>query len=318
MLLGSDGEALLLLKKEFPELNYVQLPAYNITYTRNGRFLKWKLLLKLPQLKKTMKAENKVVKKLVEEGKIQGIISDSRLGVFAKKVPSVFMTHQLNVLSGNTSYFSSKLHQKVIKKFSECWVPDLGGPINLSGKLGHLTKTNLNIKYIGPLSRMTQKDIPKKFDVLCLLSGPEPQRRLLEEKLIAVFSTSEKKVALVQGKVGVHKTVTLRKNTTVYNFLETEGLETLINQSKLVISRSGYTTIMDLAVMNKPALFIPTPGQYEQKYLAKKLSDQGILPSCKQENFTEEKLKKIPLFKGLSGFSAREDYHDLFALFEGK
>tara|TARA_R100000935_G_scaffold27288_2_gene47423 strand:- start:4166 stop:5122 length:957 start_codon:yes stop_codon:yes gene_type:complete len=316
VLLGSDGAALLLLRKEFPTLTYIELPAYDVTYTKKGSFFKWKLLLKLPHIKKTMTAEKKVVQQLVAENKIQGIISDNRMGVLSKKVPSVFLTHQLNVLSGNTSYFSSKIHQKIIKNFTECWVPDVSGPINLSGKLGHLTETDLPITYIGPLSRMARKDLPKKFDVLCILSGPEPQRTMLEEKLMEVFSSSAKKVALVQGKVHGEKTKQVLNGISVYNYLETAGLEMLINQSEVVVSRSGYTTLMDLAVLNKPAFFIPTPGQYEQKYLAKKLKEQGIVPSCKQENFTEKKLKKVSLYKGLQGFSARADYSDLFGLFE--
>ncbi len=317
--MGSDGAALWLLKKEFPALEYIELPAYNVTYTKKGTFFKWKLLLKLPHLKKTITAEKKVVKQLVSEGKIQGIISDSRMGVLSQKVPSVFMTHQLNVLSGNTSYFSSKIHQKIIKNFTECWVPDVAGPINLSGKLGHMTvATNLPVKYIGPLSRMSKKKQTKKFDVLCLLSGPEPQRTILEKKLLETFSKSEKKVALVQGLVGKEKTRLLSKNITVYNYLETEGLETLINESDVVVARSGYTTIMDLAVLNKPAFFIPTPGQYEQKYLADTLKEQGVVPSCQQDKFTEKKLHKIALYKGLGGFSAREDYSELFGLFEGE
>ena len=318
VLLGSDGAALILLKKEFPTLESIELPAYHVSYAKNGNFLKWKLLLKLPHILKTVQAEKKIVKNLVAEDKIQGIISDNRMGILSEKVPSVFITHQLNVLSGSTSYFSSKMHQSIIKNFTECWVPDVAGGINLSGKLGHLTSTKLRIKYIGPLSRMSQKELPKKFDVLCLLSGPEPQRTILEEKLLKIFRNSEKKVALVQGKVCEEKTMQIIKGITVYNYLETRGLEMLINQSELVVSRSGYTTIMDLAVLNKPAFFIPTPGQYEQKYLAKKLKEKGIVPSCKQENFTEKKLTKIGLYKGLGGFSAREDYSALFGLFEGK
>lgn len=318
VLLGSDGAALLLLKKEFPALEYIELPAYNITYTKKGSFLKLKLLLKLPYLKQTIVAEKNVVKQLIKEHKIQGIISDNRMGVLSKNVPSVFITHQLNVLSGNTSYLSSKLHQKGIKNFRECWVPDLAGTKNLSGKLGHLAETDLAIKYIGPLSRMSKKNIGQKFDILCILSGPEPQRTILEEKLLHVFSTSNKKVALLQGKVQEEKTVRKSRNTTIYNYLETKGLETLINQSALVVSRSGYTTIMDLAVLNKPAFFIPTPGQYEQKYLAKKLKQEGIAPSCKQKDFTEKKLDELFLYRGFGGFLAREDYSDLFGLFEGK
>ncbi len=318
MLVGSDGAALLLLKKEFPTLEFIELPAYNVTYTKKGSFLKWKLLLKVPHIKKTITAEKNVVKQLVTEGKIQGIISDNRWGVVNKKVPSVFMTHQLNVLSGKTSYFSSKIHQKILKSFTECWVPDVAGSINLSGKLGHVANKAIPVKYIGPLSRMSQKALPKKYDILCLLSGPEPQRTLLEEKCMEIFCESEKIVAVVQGKIEKEETVQAHRNITRYNFLKTEGLEILVNQSALVVSRSGYTTLMDLAILQKPAFFIPTPGQYEQEYLAEKLKKDGIAPSCRQNDFTEKELDKVKLFSGFSAFSVREEYSDLFGLFEGE
>tara|TARA_R110002072_G_scaffold7503_2_gene40882 strand:- start:674752 stop:675843 length:1092 start_codon:yes stop_codon:yes gene_type:complete len=318
VLLGSDGAALMFLQKEFPELPSLTLPAYNITYTKKGSSFKWKMLAKLPDIKKTMKAERRVVAELVSQNKIQGIISDNRMGVYHKEIPCVYITHQLNVLSGKTSFVSTKLHQKIISKYEECWVPDVSGPINLSGKLGHLQHSSLPLKYIGPLSRMTKKNLQKKYDILCLLSGPEPQRSLLEEKLISEFHKTNKRVALVRGVVEGLATVKTNKNITEFNFLGTRALEVLIGESELVVSRSGYTTIMDLSVLQKPAFFIPTPGQYEQEYLAKRLKKQGLVPSCKQEKFTVKKLEKVKLYKGLGGFSKTEDYSPLFSLFEGK
>ena len=68
--------------------------------------------------------------------------------------------------------------------------------------------------------------------------------------------------------------------------------------------------------MEKNAFFIPTPGQFEQKYLAKQLKQKGIAPSCKQENFTIEKLQEVPLYKGLKNFSKETDFKKLFGLFE--
>ncbi len=316
--IGSDGAALELLRKEFPELPWVALPSYEINYPRNSTFFKLKLLLKLPEIKKVMAQEKKIVKKLIAEGSIQGIISDNRLGVRSKKVPSVFITHQLNVLSGNTSFFSSKLHQRIIKKFDLCWVPDLEGTINLSGILGHPKKINFPVKYIGPLSRMTRKEVPMKFDVLVLLSGPEPQRTLLEVKMLEVFLASEKKVFLVRGVVEASKEIYRKDNITIANFLQTKDLETIINSSDVVVSRSGYTTIMDLAAMEKDAFFIPTPGQYEQKYLAKELKNKGIVPSCSQKDFSLEKLHEIPLYAGLKHLKMPAQFDGLFGLFEGE
>ncbi|MEZ4779772.1 MAG: glycosyltransferase [Flavobacteriaceae bacterium] len=318
VLLGSDGAALLLLRKEFPQLEYVALPPYNITYPKKGEFFKLKLFLKLPKIKKTMSSEKKLVKKLVDEGRIHGIISDNRLGIRSKKVPSVFITHQLNVLSGNTSYFSSKMHQKIIKKYDACWIPDVPGAINLSGKLGHSKKSSFPVTYVGPLSRMKKMELPKKYDVLALLSGPEPQRTMLEVKMMNTFLNTDKKVLMVRGVVEAEKEILQNNNITIINFLQTQDLEKAINESTLVVSRSGYTTLMDLAAMEKEAFFIPTPGQFEQKYLAKELKQKGIVPSCKQENFTLEKLKEIPFYKGLKDFKSEVNYTQLFALFERK
>ena len=165
---------------------------------------------------------------------------------------------------------------------------------------------------------MKHRELPTTYDVLCLLSGPEPQRSLLEKRLRKVFESSQKNIALVQGIVSEQKTVETAGNITTYNYLNTTSLEEVINKSSMVVSRSGYTTIMDIAVMGKPAFFIPTPGQYEQKYLAKRLKQLGMVPSCKQETFTEKKLEKVALYKGLAGFESGTDLNHLFGLFERK
>ena len=316
VLLASDGAALLLLQKEFPALPFVELPSYDITYSKKGKNFKWKLISKLPHIQKAITSEKKVIKELVSEGKIDGIISDNRLGVRSKKVASVFITHQLKVLTGNTSYFSSKMHQKYIKKFDECWVPDVDDGINLSGKLGHIKNSPFPIKYIGPLSRFHKKGVPKTYDILGLISGPEPQRTLFEEKLIEHLKFTNKRVLLIRGVVEEEQKTYILDNIIITNFMQSQELEHVINESAVIISRSGYTTILDLAALEKKAFFIPTPGQYEQKYLAKRLKNLGIVPSCKQEDFTLDKLSEIPLYKGLKNFDAVPNFEALFGLFE--
>tara|TARA_B100002051_G_C16704925_1_gene623179 strand:+ start:150 stop:1271 length:1122 start_codon:yes stop_codon:yes gene_type:complete len=320
VLLASDGAALLLLQKEFPHLETVVLPSYNITYPKKGNFFKWKILLKFPQIKKTMGAENRLVNQLVKDGKIQGIISDNRFGVRSSDIPSVFITHQLNVLTGSTSFFTSKMHQKIIKKFDACWVPDVDDVVmNLSGKLGHLKKEPFPIQYIGVLSRLEKKELPKAIDVLLLLSGPEPQRTLFEKKLKNVFKGSEKKILLVRGLVEKTQVWDNFENIEMVNFMQSKELEETINKSEIVVSRSGYTTIMDLALLEKKVFLVPTPGQYEQEYLAKRLKSLGIAPSCKQENFKLKKLNKVAVYKGLKTLSQQSvNYTELFSLFEGK
>ena len=316
--LGSDGIALDLLRKEFPDLDYIELPSYNIRYPKKGRNFKARLLLKLPGINKTAKAERKLIRQLVSAGKIDGIVSDNRLGVYHKDVPAVFMTHQINVLSGSTSKISSRLHQKIIKRFDACFVPDVAGPINLSGKLGHPKKGSIQPQYLGLLSRMRKKDVPRQYQILAILSGPEPQRTILEAILEAELGKLDQKSLMVRGVVESQQSYSRIGNLEAVNFMTSRQLEEAINASELIVSRSGYTTLMDLAVMEKKAFFIPTPGQYEQIYLAKKLKEQGVAPYCKQKRFKAEKLKEIALYSGLGGFSPINDLEALVGFFEGE
>ena len=318
VLIGSDGAALKLLRAEFPSLESIELPSYNIQYSNSGSFFKAKLLQQLPHISNAISAEKKVVKELVQAERIHGIISDNRPGVRSKKVPSVYLTHQLHVLSGSTSWLSSNIHMHLARKFDQCWVPDYSGEGSLSGKLGHTPSGSISPKYIGPLSRMKAKETKINYDILCLLSGPEPQRSILENKLRHVFKDSPKKILLVQGNVEDEKIRTVENSIEIINFLTTPELEQAINESELIIARSGYTTIMDLAAMGKKALFIPTPGQYEQRYLAKRLKSKGIIPSCKQSNFDIHQLKRIAAYSGFKAPTEEVDRRDLFRLFEGK
>jgi uncharacterized protein (TIGR00661 family) len=318
VIIASDGEALLLLKKEFPKLNSIELPSYNIRYSKNGKWLKWSLMKRLPNYMRVISKEREIVDKLVTELKIDGIISDNRFGVNSSRVPSVYITHQLNVLSGNTTILSSKKHRRVIKKFDECWVPDFEKEANLSGKLGHLNDDRLNIKYIGLLSRMEKIEYEKKYDILFLLSGPEPQREYLEKIIINDFANRPLKTLLVKGVIEKDNYYYKNGNIKIVNYLLSDKLEKMINKSELVVSRPGYTTIMDLAALGKKAFFIPTPGQYEQEYLAKRLTANGIIPSCKQKSFCYDRLNEVSSYKGFQEVESNNNFKDLFTLFEGK
>lgn len=317
-ILASDGCALRLLRKEYPDLISIELPAYNIRYPKNGRFFKLKLLSDAPKLFKAIEAEKQAIELIIEKHDICGIISDNRWGIFSKKVPSVYITHQLNVLSGSTTWLSTKMHQKFIKKFDVCWIPDYENDINLSGKLGHANTFVFSKTYIGPLSRFKKKNAPIKNDILVLLSGPEPQRTLLEKKLFLELKDYNGTVVFVKGIVGKKQTKQVVENITIYNFMTSDLLEKTINVSSLIIARSGYTTIMDLAKLNKKAFLIPTPGQFEQEYLAKRLTNLNLVPSCKQNEFSISKLENINNFKGLKPIDCEVDFKALFSLFERK
>ena len=225
------------------------------------------------------------------------------------------MTHQLTVLSGKTTWLSSKWHQDIIKKFDKCWVPDFKNTPNLSGDLGHPKHKLENIKYIGPLSRFNKHNLDIFTDILVILSGPEPQRTTLEKKILLELKDKKESVVLIRGIVEDKQQITEFNNILIYNYMTSKELETAINSSQLVVSRSGYTTIMDLAKLEKKAVFIPTPGQFEQLYLSEKLSQEKIVPSIKQEAFSYSDLKWNKNYLGFSKMDSEIDYKKLFSLF---
>lgn len=317
-IIASDGAALQLLKKEFPHLKSLELPSYGISYPKKGKNFRWKMMQNMPNIILAAAKERKLVDKWITEHQLSGIISDNRMGVHTNQIPSVYLTHQLNVLTGLTTYFSTKLHQKIIRKFTECWIPDVENEPNLSGKLGLSTTLNCKVKYIGPLSRFRKIDSELKYDLLILLSGPEPQRTFLEERLISELKKYTGKVVFVKGLVAEKQEILQLKNITFYNFMQTVELEKALNESELVLCRSGYTTIMDLAKLGKKAFFIPTPGQFEQEYLAEKFQKEDLVPFCKQENFTIDKLLEIENYKGLSCIEEQVNWNELFSLVDGK
>lgn len=318
VIIASDGAALLLLRKEFPALRSLELPSYNVRYPRKGLFFRLKIITQLPHFKKTIALENELIEKFVEENNIDGILSDNRFGVFNRNIPSVFLTHQLNVISGVTTQWSSRHNRKLISNFDACWVPDYEFEPSLSGKLGHLKAPGFPVNYLGPLSRMGYEKQSIGYEILVILSGPEPQRTLFENKMVTVFKNDTRRVLIVQGRVEEHEKRNTIGTIEVVNFLTSKSLEKVINSSALIITRSGYTSIMDLTVLKKKAFFIPTPGQFEQQYLARRCADLNLAPFCQQKEFTKQKLEALNNYKGFEFNAPSTNYSDLFRFFHGE
>ena len=222
------------------------------------------------------------------------------------------MTHQLNVLSGFLTPILSYFHQQIIRKYDECWIPDEENSL-FSGKLSRSSK-NLHQKYIGVLSRFEKQELPQEIDVLILLSGPEPNRTQLEDKLKKIFKTSNKRVCLIQGKVEETQKITQLHQLKIVNFMLSGELEHTINSSKIIICRAGYSSILDLVSLNKEALLIPTKYQNEQEYLAKHLQEKGVF-SFIEEKDIDKKIVNISIKPSVTGFKKQEFNTDLFCLF---
>ncbi len=301
--LASDGNALHYLQKEFPNLKTYDLPSYQITYTKHRFFFKLSLFIQIPKVLKGIKREQQTIQKVIALENIQGIISDNRFGAYSNHIPSVIITHQIQILSGLTTFITSAINRKLLYKFKEVWIPDTSKNPNLTGKLSNTKQLKTTVKYIGLLSRFQAKIKTKKkykYAILVLLSGIESQRSSLEIKLIKELKNTSKKVLFIRGLVDSMETLENTKNITFRNFLLHNELEKALNESEVVIARSGYSTIMDLAQLQKKAFFIPTPGQTEQEYLAKYLKKWNIAPFVKQQAFKLNDLNKIKNYTGFT------------------
>lgn len=265
--IASSGGAAELLKKEFPELNHFSLPSYKITYPVK-RSMSFHMALHFPTLWSTIMQEKKAVKNIIEKNKIDLVISDNRFGASSDKIPSVFITHQVNIKTPHLTKWINKLNYRFIKKFNQCWIPDFELYPGLAGELSHPEPKNIKTIYIGPQSRFNFSTEEKKYDITVVLSGPEPQRTLLEDLLFEqLFQLEDKKINFIRGIYSSNENEII-KNIHVFDHLNSNELEKMLHQSKNIICRSGYSGIMDLQFIDAKVLLVPTPQQTEQEYLA--------------------------------------------------
>lgn len=296
--LASDGRALQLLQEEFKDIETFDLPAYNVTYRTANMFLN--LAPQMPRIFLAIRKERKIIDRLLMKHQFDFLISDNRFGCFSNRVPSVFITHQVNIKIPFRPFerIVNFINYRYIRQFTECWIPDKAGTPNLSGTLAHGIK-GLKVKYLGVLSRMQNMSISKKYDLAAVLSGPEPQRSFLEKKIIKQAVNSGLKTIIIQGKPELKGKKQLSENVESIAFLTSKDLNKVFAASSLILSRSGYTTVLDLAVTGRSAILIPTPGQTEQEYLADNLKQQGIFFSQKQKDFNlEQALKETHKYRG--------------------
>lgn len=291
VILASDGAALDVWRRTYPQLESIELPSWNIKYQKKGSFM-WKMATRAPYILKAIEDEKLQVKNIIEKHSIDGLISDNRFGVYSPEIPSIFITHQISLRLNRFLRWAEPLldyyNHHYIKKFDEVWVPDFEQEPNLSGELSHKHRINDKVKFIGPISRFMDiwdgKQPDSEFDIAVVLSGVEPQRSMLEEKLIRELKEmKDLKVILVQGKSNLNKNYEVRENFRVQSFMDSEELLQTFLKSKYIICRSGYSTILDLAVLKQTALMIPTPGQTEQEYLGKWMNDSGLIVSQNQQ-----------------------------------
>lgn len=286
VLMASDGAALALLRKSFPELPSIELPSYQIRYPLSNMYLN--MGIQGPKILKTARSEFKVIQKTIKRYKVRGILSDARFGCFSPAIPSVFISHQVNLPIPDPVFYrlANFMQKKLFEQYTELWIPDFRAPQNLAGKLSANPPVN-RARYIGLLSEMKPATSLAKpdIDILAVLSGPEPQRSRFEEQIIDQAVHMQERIVIVSGKPGNSREVNNRGKLSIIPFLDRENLYQYICRSDTLLSRSGYTTLMDLARLGKNAILVPTPGQTEQEYLARRHHKLGHFFAVSQKNF---------------------------------
>ena len=290
--LAVSGREAALYQSEFPELEQINISGYNIRYPERGFEMPFWLFKNYRHIRRVIRAEHQIAENLKRERGYDILFSDNRFGFWAAGAKNIYMTHQLRIAFPQAFSAFEKIgvewHQSQMKKFDEIWVPDYAELPGLAGKLSHVEYADENfakkIRYIGPQSRFsketadkfTSENAQKKFRFLALLSGPEPMRTAFENALLRAFSKIAGQHAIIRGLPGEKNLPQTSSHITLFNHLETADFANAVKNAKWVISRPGYSTVMDMVNLSAKCIFVPTPGQTEQVYLGNSLQQAGF------------------------------------------
>lgn len=302
VIVAANGPQAALIRAEFPSLPIVPIPSYSIRYRKYRAGTVIRLAFSLPHLARTIRAENQWLRGFCRDNQVDAIISDNRYGLWHPEIPSYLITHQLAVKSPLGAWSEAPVRRQIyryINRFTACWVPDYPEKDrSMAGDLAHPRQVpETPVHYIGPLTRIRpqQAGAPliigttslHQIQLLVILSGPEPQRTILEQRVIHAWKQNPgRSLLLVRGLPHLPiSPLPELPNAVVVNHLETDQLSQAIANSSAVLSRSGYSSIMDLLPHHSNIWMVPTPGQTEQEYLALYLSGKGRIQAQQQDQF---------------------------------
>jgi UDP-N-acetylglucosamine:LPS N-acetylglucosamine transferase len=282
IIIASDGEALELLRKEFPELPAESLPGYGIKYYAGNMI--FNLLCSFPGLLSGLLREKSALEKIVQKYGAHVVLSDNRPAASSESTMNIYLTHQINIVFANRwlRNLAGRFHQYYIRKFDTCWIPDERGKNNITGSMGYPSGIR-DFHYIGHLTRIHKTNADIKRDICVLISGPEPQKSILSDVLARIlFKLTEYRIVWITSGTKKALPSPIPEHVELHTMADSGITEQALNGSKLLISRSGYSTIMDIMQLPMNAIFIPTPGQPEQEYLAASLKQNERLKTLRQ------------------------------------
>lgn len=279
--IGADKGPLALLRDAFPDLPHVRVPGVEVRYAK-GAWQTWAMATQFPAMLRSVREEHHLFLTLRRQLQLDAVISDQRFGIRAEGLPSVIITHQLFPFTPFAQGVLRRINLRSITRFDRCWIPDDELAPGLAGDLSHGRNVPRNARYIGPVSRMdpAKAIAPEEpYRIVCVISGPEPQRTMLEDELMKQLPHISGQHLLVRGKPDPATAGKPALDETIgtpdgapgivrrLSHLGGNALTGALLQAQLIVSRTGYTTLMDLARIGKSALVVPTPGQEEQEYL---------------------------------------------------
>lgn len=291
----------------FPNLRQRLVPSYNIVYPKHGYNMGLWLVKNGAHLNKVIRFEHRFAEEMVERHHYDVLVSDNRFGFYSHKAKSIYMTHQRRIaFPPMLSAFESMgimWHCSIMRHFDEVWVPDIPGAPGYAGNMSHVKFCPRPVKYVGLLSRFQDArqtanpletvsvNEPKgPYQFVAVVSGVEPARGRFEKRLADIFGSIPGRHAIIQGRPSAGIKTWTEGNTDYFTHLPDDQFANVIKSAKWIVSRGGYSTIMDMAVLGAKCVLVPTPGQYEQVVLARDLSKSHQAVALGEEELNKDSL----------------------------
>ncbi len=302
VIIGADRSLLKHINAELPDIRLIEIKGLNIRYSSLiPQYVV--VLLQTPVVLLRALKEHSALTVAIKRLQPDIIISDNRFACYNKKVFSVYVTHMLRIPFPSPFQFLERtgifFHNRFIRKYNLCMVPDMEGELNLSGRLSHNIMPPVETLYMGLLSRFTLTDsntagtAPAKPYICLILSGPEPQKSLLMKKVAEATQQLHLHLVILSNDK-TDECLSDKEYVEMITGKRSSALKTIIENSSLVVCRSGYTTLMELISLHKGAIIIPTPGQTEQEYLGSYLNGKYGFKTITQDQITKEIFLSFP------------------------
>ena len=300
IILAGEGLVFDFLRHRYPFLHIINLPGQRITYQVRGSLI-LALAKSFPGFLRNIELEHHIIKDLIEKYRLGAIISDNRYGLWDENIPSFMITHQINVRGKGLwrigEPFAHAGIRRFLNHFHEIWIPDFPQFPGLAGDLSHDKSPRLKYRDVGPLSRFEHAapiyEHPQN-DIMAIISGPEPQRTIFENILTRTFEGTNLKTIILRGLPSHQESIVKINRITLYSHLQDDDFIEVLKNSRHLVCRSGYSSLMDLTQLERTALLVPTPGQPEQEYLARLSSHSGYFTTIPQNQFHLDNFPDMP------------------------